>query len=315
MQTKKDIFKKLDAVAKPGAFLCSNTSALNVDEIAAVTSRPEFVMGTHFFSPANVMKLLENVRGKKTSDVTISTCMNWGKEIGKWPILVGNCPGFVGNRLIFVYSGMASKALEAGALPADVDAAIEGFGSQMGPFRMDDMVGLDLGIQARKKAGTFRPDVSIKGAVIDAGRLGQKNGKGYYDYADGRTATPSPEVNALITKMAQKKGAPKRTFTKEELVGRMFFPLVNEGFKVLEEGFCQRPADIDVCYVHGYGFPRYRGGPMYYADKVGLKTVRDTLVEMGLKPAALLEECVNADSTLAKYWPKFQKAKQGSSKL
>merc|ERR1719428_778434 len=153
MDVKKEIFKKLDAVAKPGAFICSNTSALDIDVIAGVTSRPEFVMGTHFFSPANVMKLLENVRGAKTSDETIATCMKWGKDIGKWPILVGNCPGFVGNRLIFVYSGMAAKALEAGALPSDVDAAIEGFGSKMGPFRMDDMVGLDLGIQAKKKSG------------------------------------------------------------------------------------------------------------------------------------------------------------------
>merc|ERR1719174_3390230 len=164
MDTKKDIFKKLDAVAKPGAFLCSNTSALNIDTIASVTSRPEYVMGTHFFSPANVMKLLENVRGAKTSPVTIATCMAWGKEIGKWPILVGNCPGFVGNRLIGQYSGMAGKILEAGALPADVDSAIEGFGNKMGPFRMADMVGLDLGIQATKKAGLFKPDQNIKDA-------------------------------------------------------------------------------------------------------------------------------------------------------
>jgi len=310
-----DIFKKLDAVAKPGAFLCSNTSALNIDKIADATSRPEYVMGTHFFSPANVMKLLENVRGTKTSDVTIATCMAWGKEIGKWPILVGNCPGFVGNRLIGQYSGMAGRILEGGAMPADVDSAIEGFGNKMGPFRMADMVGLDLGIQAQKKAGMFKPDQNIKDAIVDAGRLGQKNKKGYYDYADGRTATPSAEANALISKIREKRGIPKKEFTKEELVGRMFFPLVNEGFKVLGEGFCQRPADIDVCYVHGYGFPRYRGGPMYYADKVGLKTVRDTLVEMGMKPAALLEQCVAADSTLAKFWPKYQKTQQGQSKL
>jgi 3-hydroxyacyl-CoA dehydrogenase len=331
MDTKKQIFRKLDEVAKPGAFICSNTSMLDIDAIAAETSRPEYVMGTHFFSPANVMKLLENVRGAKTSDLTIATCMAWGKRIGKWPILVGNCHGFVGNRLIGQYSGMATKVLDMGVMPVEVDSAIEKFGNKMGPFRMADMVGLDLGIQANKKKGLFKPDVNVKDAIIDAGRLGQKNGKGYYDYADGRTAAPSAEVNALIAKMAAAKGVAKRTFTgavwcivctlmlysltasltifslaEEELVGRMFFPLINEGFKVLEEGFAQRPSDIDVCYVHGYGFPRYRGGPMYYADKVGLAVVRDTLKEVGIKPAALLEECVVAGKTLAAYWKEHQ---------
>merc|ERR1719473_836166 len=162
MDIKQQIFKKLDEIAKPGAFLVSNTSALDIDKIASATSRPEYVMGTHFFSPANVMLLLENVRGSKTSDETIATCMKWGKDIGKWPILVGNCPGFVGNRLIGQYSGMAATILEAGAFPADVDSAIEGFGNKMGPFRMGDMVGLDLGIQASKKAGRFLPDKNIK---------------------------------------------------------------------------------------------------------------------------------------------------------
>jgi len=314
MDVKKEIFRKLDAVAKPGAFICSNTSALDIDEIASATSRPEFVMGTHFFSPANVMKLLENVRGSKTSDVTIATCMNWGKEIGKWPILVGNCPGFVGNRLMYVYAAMATRLLEQGATPADVDGAIEGFGLKMGPFRMDDLIGLDLGIQAKRKSGEFQPDSNIKDAIVDRGRLGQKNGKGFYDYSDGRSATPSAEVDALIAKMAEKKGVPKHAYTKEGLVQSCLFALINEGFKVLEEGFCQRPADIDVCYVHGYGFPRYRGGPMCYADKVGLKLVRDTLQGMGVKPSALLEDCVAADSTLAKFWPRRQK-ERGQSKL
>merc|ERR1712050_391561 len=180
---------------------------------------------------------------------------------------------------------------------------------------MADMVGLDLGIQARKKSGNYQPNVVIKDAIIESGRLGQKNGKGYYDYKDGRTPTPSEEVNALITQMAAAKGGAKRSFTADDIVGRMWFPLINEGFKVLEEGFAQRPADIDVCYVHGYGFPRYRGGPMYHADKVGLKTVRDTLVQMGEKPSALLEECVAANLPLAKFWPKHEKAKKGQSKL
>merc|ERR1711920_359400 len=165
--------------------------------------------------------------------------MAWGRQIGKWPILVGNCPGFVGNRLVGLYNGMASKTLDAGALPAQVDSAIEKFGAKMGPFRTADLVGLDLGIQATKKKGLFNPDVVFSHALIDNGRLGQKNGKGYYDYLDGPAATPSAEVDALITKMVEKKGAAKRSFTEEQLVGRMYFPLVNEGFKVLEEGFAQ----------------------------------------------------------------------------
>jgi len=273
-------------------------------------------MGTHFFSPANVMLLLENVRGAKTSDLTVSTCMNWGKQIGKWPILVGNCPGFVGNRLIGHYSNMSRQILEYGLKPAAVDAAIENFGNKMGPFRMDDMVGLDLGIQAHQKAKQFKPDGNIKHAVIAAGRFGQKNKKGYYDYADGRTATPSAEVDTIVDKFVAAKGTPKRSFTDAEIVGFMYFPLINEGFKVLEEGFAQRPADIDVCYVHGYGFPRYHGGPMYYADNmVGLKVVRNTLLDMKIKPAALLEECVAAGETLAKYWPKYQSKEKEQSKL
>jgi len=302
MDVKKQIFSKLDQVTKPGALLCSNTSALDIDEIAAATSRPELVMGVHFFSPANVMKLLENVRGAKSSDQTISTCMKWGKTIGKWPILVGNCPGFVGNRLIGKYNEMARVVLAQGALPQQVDAAIEAFGNKMGPFRMGDMVGLDLGVGALKKHGLFDPEKQMQHALVAAGRLGQKNKKGFYDYADGRTATPSEEANAVIAGVQKALGLPQQQFTAEQLVHRMFFPLINEGFKVLEEGFATRPADIDVCYVHGYGFPRYRGGPMYYADKIGLPLVRDTLVEIGLQPSALLEACVAQGATLAKYW-------------
>lgn len=305
MGIKKKIFAELDKVCKPGAFICSNTSALDIDEVASATSRPEFVMGTHFFSPANVMLMLENVRGSKTSDVTVASMMEWGKIIGKWPILVGNCPGFVGNRLIFQYSASGAAALASGAKPHEVDAAIEALGMKMGPFRMADMVGLDLGIQAKKKAGTFRPATDVKDAIVDAGRLGQKNGKGFYDYADGRTPTPSAEVNALVEKMA----LAKRSFTQEELQLRLFSPLVNEGFKVLEEGFCQRPADIDVCYVHGYGFPRYRGGPMHWADAVGLEKIKAQLEEMKMSPSKLLEECVAQKTTLAKHWPKYLKAK------
>lgn len=262
------------------------------------------------------MLMLENVRGSKTSDLTIATCMEWGKEIGKWPILVGNCPGFVGNRLIGLYNAYAFEALKAGAKPHEVDAAIESFGMKMGPFRMADMVGLDLGVQAKKKAGLFRPDKDMRDALVDSGRLGQKNKKGFYDYADGRTATPSAEVNALLDTMTA--GINKRAFSQEDLQMRLFGPLVNEGFKVLEEGFAQRPADIDVCYIHGYGFPRYRGGPMHWADTVGLDKIRTQLMEANVKPAQLLEDCVQSGTTLAKFWPKYVKtrpAPASSSKL
>jgi len=250
------------------------------------------------------MLMLENVRGAKTNDATVASMMEWGKSIGKWPILVGNCPGFVGNRLINQYNFHALKALSSGAKPHEVDAAVEALGMKMGPFRMQDMVGLDLGIQARKKAGTFKPLRDIKDAVIEAGRLGQKNGKGFYDYADGRTARPSAEVDALVDRMASER----RSFTQEELQLRLLAPLVNEGFMVLEEGFCQRPADIDVCYVHGYGFPRYRGGPMHWADAVGLDKFKAQLEEMSLKPAQLLQDCVAAGATLAKFWATRQKS-------
>merc|ERR1711957_831551 len=180
---------------------------------------------------------------------------------------------------------------------------------KMGPFRMSDMVGLDLGVQARKKNGTFNGAKDIRDALVDSGRLGQKNKKGFYDYADGRTAQPSPEVNAMIDTMEAAAGGQKRSFTQEDLQMRLFGPLVNEGFKVLEEGFAQRPADIDVCYIHGYGFPRYRGGPMHWADTVGLDKIRALLVEMKVKPAKLLEECVQAGSTLEKFWPKYVKSR------
>lgn len=312
MSIKKEIFQRLDMVCKPGAFICSNTSALDIDAIAGVTKRPEFVMGTHFFSPANVMLLLENVRGSKTSDLTIATCMEWGKTIGKWPILVGNCPGFVGNRLIGQYNVHAFNALKAGALPQEVDAAIENLGMKMGPFRMADMVGLDLGIQARKKSGAYQPSKDVRDGLVESGRLGQKNGKGFYNYSDGRTASPSQESDALIARIT---GASRRSFSDAELQLRLFAPLVNEGFKTLEEGFAQRPADIDVCYVHGYGFPRYRGGPMHWADAVGLDKISVQLEEMKLKPSALLLECVGAKTTLAKHWPRYVKSKQAKSKL
>jgi len=308
---KKKIFAQLDAIVKPGAFLCSNTSALNIDAIAAATSRPALVMGTHFFSPANVMKLLENVRGKETSDLTVATMMSWGKQIGKWSILAGNCPGFVGNRMINFYSGAARAMCDQGALPEEVDGAARAFGFKMGPFAMADLVGLDLGIQAWKKAGTYDPKTNSTHALIEMGRKGQKTKAGWYDYeVAAGVPTPSAKVKAMLEEISRAKGLARAKIPAEEMIQRLLFPLINEGFKILEEGMAQRPADIDVCYVHGYGFPRVRGGPMHYADLTGLPLVKATLVKMGLKPANLLNECVDAGMTLAKFWAaKAKKAK------
>ena len=295
---------QLDAVCKPGAFMCSNTSALNIDAIAAQTKRPEFVMGTHFFSPANVMKLLENVRGKHTSDLTVSTMMAWGKKIGKWPILVGNCPGFVGNRMIGFYSRGARMCVSnAAALPERVDAVSTKFGFRMGPFAMADLVGLDLGIQAWKKRGEYDPERVPDHALIESGRKGQKTNAGWFDYDEKtRASSPSPKVAAMLEQVAATNGVTREPIDDDEIERRLLFPLINEGFKILDEGMAQRPADIDVCYVHGYGFPRVRGGPMFYADQVGVTTVKQTLEKMGIATAPLLEECVASGQSLAKFW-------------
>mmetsp|Transcript_91882 Transcript_91882/g.205273 ORF Transcript_91882/g.205273 Transcript_91882/m.205273 type:complete len:720 (-) Transcript_91882:56-2215(-) len=304
MDTKIKIFETLDKVCKPGAFMCSNTSALNVDRIAGATKRPEFVMGTHFFSPANVMKLLENVRGSKTSDLTIATMMEWGRVIEKWPILVGNCPGFVGNRMINFYNFAARAMLEQGIGVPEVDSTATEFGMKMGPLAMGDLVGLDLGIQAKKKAGMFKPAEVIQDALVEAGRFGQKSSAGFWDYDKDRKKTPSAAVAKMVEEMAARKGVKPRQMTGEEIIHRLFFPLINEGFKILEEGMAQRPADIDVCYVHGYSFPRYRGGPMFYADEVGLGAVKETLEQMKIRPAKLLSDCVAEGTTLTKFWAK-----------
>nr|QJU71803.1 peroxisomal bifunctional protein [Gambierdiscus pacificus] len=308
IETKKQIFQKLDEVCKPGAFMCSNTSALNIDAIASATKRPEFVMATHFFSPANVMKLLENVRGAKTSDLTIASMMEWGRVISKWPILVGNCPGFVGNRMVNFYGGQARVMLEEGASVEQVDAAATEFGMKMGPLAMGDLVGLDLGIQAKKKAGQYLPDKVLQDALVEAGRLGQKSGAGFWDYDADRKKRPSPAVAQLLEQFSAKKNIVRRQLSNEEIVHRLFFPLINEGFRILQEGMAQRPADIDVCYVHGYSFPRYRGGPMFYADEVGLPIVKETLEKIGIKPAKLLNDCIEAGVPLAKFWAKNGKS-------
>ena len=278
MDIKKEVFKKLDETCKQGAILATNTSTLDVDEIAACTSRPEWVIGTHFFSPANVMKLLEVVRGEKTNFETLATTMAVAKAIRKTPVVVGVCDGFVGNRMIHKYGAEAAFLLEDGCLPQDVDAALYEWGMAMGPLAMGDLAGLDVGWRIRK--GKPRPEGKRYSAIADKicemDRYGQKTGGGYYDYEKGsRAPIPNPEIEALILAESKELSIERREIGAEEIIERTIYALVNEGAKILEEGFAQRASDIDVIYIFGYGFPVYRGGPMFYADTVGLKKVYD----------------------------------------
>ncbi|KTR83617.1 3-hydroxyacyl-CoA dehydrogenase [Novosphingobium barchaimii] len=302
MAVKKEIFSKLDEVCKPGAILATNTSALDIDEIASATKRPEDVIGTHFFSPANVMKLLENVRGSKSSPETIATVMAFGKQIGKVPVLAGNCEGFIGNRMLKAYGTESEHLLEEGATPASIDNALKAFGFPMGIFLMRDMAGLDVGYrmrQGRIEAGTLDPKspsyTPLADRIVEAGRLGQKSGAGYYKY-DGRDATPDPLVEDMLVKIADDKGITRREISDEEIVDRILGAMVNEGAKILEEGIAQRASDIDVTYAFGYGFPKYRGGPMFWAQQKGLdkvlEIVRTNHAASGDRwtPAKLLEE-------------------------
>jgi len=301
MSVKKEIFAKIDAIAKPGAILATNTSTLDVDEIAAVTKRPEDVVGTHFFSPANVMRLLENVRGAKSSPETIASVMKLGKTINKVAVLVGVCDGFVGNRMLHQYGREANFLIEEGALPQQVDKVIFDFGFPMGPFTMGDMAGLDIGWAVRKRKAAERPSNQRYSAVADRiceqGRFGQKTGAGWYRYEAGnRTPIPDPEIEALIVQASKDAGIERREISDEEVLKRCLYPLVNEGAKILEEGLAIRSSDIDVIWVHGYGFPRYRGGPMFWADTIGLDEVHETMrryhAEHGelMRPANLLEK-------------------------
>jgi 3-hydroxyacyl-CoA dehydrogenase len=304
MAIKKDIFRQLDSICKPGAVLATNTSALDIDEIAAATSRPEDVIGTHFFSPANVMRLCENVRGAKSSDETIATVMAFAKRIGKVPVLAGNCEGFIGNRILKIYGQEADLILEEGATPWQVDEALKGFGFPMGLYLMRDMSGLDVGWrmrQGRIEAGTLdtaSPEYApLADRLCEAGRFGQKTGAGYYRY-EGREATPDPEVEAMLAAIADAKGTRRRSFTNDEIVEQILSAMVNEGAKILEEGIAQRSSDIDVTYIYGYGFPKHRGGPMFWARQQGLdrilQVVRTNHARFGerWKPAKLLEERV-----------------------
>jgi 3-hydroxyacyl-CoA dehydrogenase len=293
MEIKKDIFRKLDQIAKPGAILASNTSYLNVDEIAAVTKRPDHVLGMHFFSPANVMRLLEVVRGAKTSKPVIATAMRLARKIGKVGVLVGVCHGFVGNRMLHQRQREAQKLILEGAMPWDVDRVIYDFGLPMGPFAMSDLAGLDIGwSKDTSKSSTIRE------ILCEMDRRGQKTGAGFYDYDEARNAKPSPVVEKIILDFAASKGINRRTISDDEILQRCIYPMINEGARILAEGKAQRASDIDIVWINGYGWPVYRGGPMFYADLIGpekvLAKLREFEATMGgdFKPAPLLESLV-----------------------
>ncbi|RAR53097.1 3-hydroxyacyl-CoA dehydrogenase [Paraburkholderia unamae] len=274
---KEQVFKRLDEVAKPGAILASNTSTLDVDKIAAFTKRPQDVVGLHFFSPANVMKLLEVVRGKETGKDVLATVMQVAKKIRKTAVVSGVCDGFIGNRMVEQYIRQALNMLEEGALPAQVDRAIEKFGFAMGPFRMSDLAGNDIGWAIRKRRYQEQPDMKyskVADRLCETGRFGQKTGAGWYDYKAGeRSALPSKLVDEMIVAYSKEAGVERRKIGDEEIVERLVFALVNEGAKILEEGIASKASDVDMVYLTGYGFPLWRGGPMLYADTVGLYNV------------------------------------------
>lgn len=284
MDVKKEVFGKLDAICKPGAILASNTSYLNVDEIAAATSRPQDVLGMHFFSPANVMKLLEVVRGEKTAPDVLATAMAIGKKIGKVAVVAGVCHGFIGNRMLSTRQQPAMQLLLEGATPEQIDKVHTDFGMPMGPFQMSDLAGLDIG---------WHRDPSrvetIRDALCAAGRFGQKNGKGFYDYDAKRVGTPSAEALAIIEEFRATSNLPKREISEQEIIERTLYPMVNEGYKILEEGKAQRASDIDVVWIYGYGWPIYRGGPMFWGDLEGAGKIVEALERHGVAVAESLK--------------------------
>jgi len=279
LELKHEIFKSLDEIVKEGAILASNTSGLDIDSIASVTKRPDLVVGTHFFSPANIMRLLEVVRGKQTSDETLATVMAIGKKLKKAAVVSLNAPGFIGNRMLFGYTAQANMLLLEGALPHQVDQALESFGLNMGPFRMMDLVGLDLGWRARKLSGKESPlHAKIGDELCEQNRYGQKSKAGYYNYAEGsRAPNPAPENEKTYEKISSENGFTRREISDEEIVDRCILALINEGADILSEGVAQRAADIDVVYINGYGFPIWRGGPMHHANAMGLDKVIEKL--------------------------------------
>ena len=302
MDVKKAVFTELDRVCKPGAILATNTSTLDVNRIASFTKRPEDVVGMHFFSPANVMKLLENVRGEKTSDEVVATVMDLSRRIGKVGVLVGVCHGFVGNRMLHKRQAEAVQLVNEGANPAQVDKVLFDLGFPMGPFAMSDLAGMDVGYrireELRKEAPDNAPPRNWTDDLVEQGRLGQKTQAGVFDYKEGdRTPVPSSEVDALIAKFREENGIQSRDISDQEILERCMYIMVNEGAKILEEGIAARPLDVDVIWIYGYGFPVYRGGVLFWADSVGLKTIYDKVSQIHQetgsdtwKPAALLEK-------------------------
>ncbi|MFG1391453.1 3-hydroxyacyl-CoA dehydrogenase NAD-binding domain-containing protein [Xanthobacter agilis] len=307
MGVKADIFGALDKLTRPGTLLATNTSYLDVDAIAATTSRPQDVVGLHFFSPANVMRLLEVVRGGQTAPDVLVTAMALGRKLGKLPVVVGVCYGFVGNRMLAKRTEAAERLLMAGALPHEVDAAVTDFGFRMGPFAMADLAGVDIGWRARKAAGAKAVKAPVADALAEQGRFGQKTGRGFYLYPEGaRAGTRDPETEALIVSLSQAQGIARRSFTQEEIKARLFYPMVNEGAKILEEGVAARAGDIDIIWVNGYNWPAFTGGPMHWAEGVGLPKIVAALealaAETGddsLKPAPLLKRLAEGAGSFA----------------
>ena len=296
MDLKKEIFSKLNNVTKKGAILATNTSGLDINEIASTTDSPENVIGLHFFSPANVMKLLEIVRGEKTSNEVIATSMTMAKSIGKVAALVGVCPGFVGNRILAQRQREANKLILEGALPWDIDDALFEFGFPMGPFAMSDLAGLDIGWNKENSRGE-----TIREKLCENDRLGQKSGKGFYIYDENRKKSPDPEVEELIISFAQEKQIKRRSISKEEIIERCLYPMINEGFKILEEGMAIRASDIDIIWINGYGWPVYEGGPMFYGNLIGFEKILEWLKKM--------EEEYGNDFTPSPYLEKVVKEK------
>lgn len=308
MAIKKDVFGQLDAIAKPGAVLATNTSALDVDEIAAATSRPQDVVGMHFFSPANVMRLCEIVRGAKTAPDVLATAVAAARKAAKAPVVVGVCFGFVGNRILGARTQQANRLIREGAPPQQIDGVLTGFGMPMGHFAMADLAGLDVGYRSRQDHGLREP---IEDGLVEAGRLGQKTGKGYYRYEPGsRAPIVDPEVEALIRQTNDRLGLRSRRVDDQEILERLIYPMINEGARILEEGIAARPGDIDVVWLYGYGWPQFRGGPMFYADQVGLKTIAERLTHyaaldgnLSLQPAPLLARLAAEGGTFGAWRP------------
>ena len=316
LELKQEIFKTLDEVTNDNAILASNTSGLDIDALASVTNRPGKVVGTHFFSPANVMRLLEVVRGKDSSNETMATVMSLGKKIGKAAVVSLNAPGFIGNRMLAGYTYQANMLLLEGALPNQIDNALESFGMSMGPFRMMDLVGLDLGWRARKLANLETPLVNkISAELCERDRFGQKNSKGFYNYSEGsRAPNPAPENEEIYKEVSEQNNIQRREISDQEIIDRCILGLVNEGARILEEGVAQRSGDMDIVYINGYGFPIWRGGPMFYANQLGLKEVikkMDVFSELDnkfWKPAPLLQKLADQSASFGEAPPAKERA-------